>query len=58
MNFHPRTIIKGQALAYFIAEFTYADTTEVIGTADTIEAMKVVEAQGEKNSTLVKEDAE
>ena len=49
--------IKGQALVDFIAEFTYADTTEITGTVDIAEAAKVVEAQGEKNSTLMKEDA-
>ena len=49
--------IKGQALVDFIAEFTYADTTEITGTVDIAEAAKVVEAQREKNSTLMKEDA-
>ena len=50
-------IIKGQALADFIAEVTYADTAEVVGMVDTGKATKVVEAQGEKNSTLMKGDA-
>ena len=54
MNFHPRTTIKGQALPNFIAEFTYTDTTEVARTTDIAEATKVMEAQGEKNSTLAK----
>ena len=36
MNFHPRTTIKEQALADFIAEYTYAVTGE---------AAKMVEAQ-------------
>ena len=58
LNFCPRTIIKGQALANFIAKFTYFDTTEVVGMTDNAEATKVAEALGEKNSTLVKEDAE
>ena len=54
----PRTTINGQALADFIAEFTYADTTEVARIADNVEAAKVAEALREKNSTLAKEDAE
>ena len=41
MNFHPQTVIKGQALAIFIAKFTYSKTTEVIGMANSIEAAKV-----------------
>ena len=58
VNFRPRTAIKGQALADFIAKFTYADTVEVAGTTNIAEAAKVVEAQGEKNSALTKGDAE
>ena len=58
VNFHPRMAIKGQVLADFIGEFTYADTVEVAGMANIAEAAKVVEAQGEKNSTLAKEDTE
>ena len=54
MNFCPYTVIKGQALA----EFTYADTTQVTGTVDNAEAAKVAEAQREKNSTLMKRDFE
>ena len=50
--------IKGQALADFIAEFTYANTAKLAGTANIVEAAKVVEAQGEKNFVLVKWDAE
>ena len=53
MNFSPITTIKGEALA----EFTYVNTTEVAGTADIVEAAKVVEAQGEKNSALTRGDA-
>ena len=56
MNFCPWTTIKGKALANFIAEFTYTDTAEAVGTTDNIEAAKVVKAQGEKNSTPTKED--
>ena len=58
VNFFPRTIIKRQALAYFIAKFTYADIAEVTRTIDNLEASKVAEALREMNSTLVKEDTE
>ena len=54
MNFRPRTIIKGQALVDFIVKFAYIDTAKVSGTVDNFEAAKVTEAQGEKNSILVK----
>ena len=30
VNYRPRKVIKGQALADFIVKFTYADTTEVV----------------------------
>ena len=50
--------IKGQALIDFIAEFTYADTAEIAGMADIAEVARMVDAQGEKNSALAKEDAE
>ena len=58
MNFCPCTAIKRQAQADFIAEFTYADTAAVVGTANIAKAEKVVEAQGEKNYALTKGDAE
>ena len=32
VNFRPRTVIIGQALTDFIAEFTYASIAEVVGT--------------------------
>ena len=35
--------IKGQALAGFIAEFTYTNTAELTGTTDITEAVKVVD---------------
>ena len=41
VNFHSRTAIKGQALADFIAKFTYSNATEVTGTANSTEAAKV-----------------
>ena len=58
MNFHLQTAIKGQALVDFIVKFTYADTVEVVGMTDIAEAAKVVVAQGETNSALVKRDVE
>ena len=57
MNFHSQTTVKGQALVDFIAEFTYVDTIEATGTTDIVEATKMVEVQGEKNSALMKGDA-
>ena len=56
MNFHPRIAIKGQALADFIVKFTYADPVEVARTVDNVEAAKVVEVQGERNSVPTKWD--
>ena len=50
VNFHPRTTIKGQALANFIAKFTYADIAEVIGTTKEAKVTKVVEERGRENS--------
>ena len=58
LNFHHRTTIKGQALVDFIVEFTYADDAEVAGTMDNAEAAKVAKVQREKNSILVKRDAD
>ena len=56
VNYRPKTIIKGQALADFIAEFTYTDTTEVAGAARGTEAAKVVETGDGENSASKKED--
>ena len=58
MNYQPRTTIKGQALADLIAEFTYADITEVVGMARGAEATKVVESRDNEYSALGKEDTE
>ena len=58
MNFCTRMAIKGQALADFLAVITYANTIEVARMVDNVEAAQVGEAQREKNSTLVKGDAE
>ena len=48
--------IKGQALANFIVEFTYADTTKVAGRTSDNEATKVVETGNGENSTTSQED--
>ena len=40
-----------QALADFIAEFTYANTTEVVRTANDAKAAKVVKVGDKENST-------
>ena len=42
VNYRPRTTTKGKAFTDFIAEFTYADTTEVTGTTINAEAAKVL----------------
>ena len=47
-----------QALADFIAEFTYANTTEVAGMTNGIEATKVVEARDKKNFAPTQEDTQ
>ena len=57
VNFRPRTTIKRQALANFIAEFTYTDAAEVARTAENAEAAKVTKAQEEKSFALMKGDA-
>ena len=51
-------VIKEHAQADFITEFIYANTAKVVGMADNAKAVKVAEAQREKNSALVKGDAE
>ena len=40
VNFRPRTMIKVQALADFIAEFIYSNATEVTGTSNNTKAAK------------------
>ena len=56
VNFCPRTAIKKQALADFIAEFTYVDAAKVAGIVDNAEVVKVAKAQGEKNFAPAKGD--
>ena len=58
MNFRPRIVIKGQVLVEFTAEFTYANTAEVTGTADGAEAVKVVEVVDKENSPPTQEDTQ
>ena len=58
VNFHTRKAIKGQALADFIAEFTYSTATEVTGTTDGAEAAKAAEVKGRKDSVPIEEDVE
>ena len=50
--------IKGQALANFIVEFTYADAAKVAGTMENANAAKAAEALREKNSALTRKDFE
>ena len=49
-------VIKGQALADFIAEFTYADTTEVAGMENNAEVAQVVEIRNSEASAIKQED--
>ena len=58
VNFHPRTAIKGQALADFITEFTYSNTAKVTGTANSTEAVKSIGGREKENSVPTEEDAE
>ena len=48
--------IKGQALAKFIAEFTYINTSIATGIANDVEAVKVVEVGNDENSITDQED--
>ena len=58
VSYHPRTAIKGQALADFIVEFTYVDTTKVTRMVSNTETAKVVEMGNDENSATRQEDAE
>ena len=48
--------IKGQALADFIAEFTYTDTTEVARTTNDAEVAKLVDIANNDDSATGRED--
>ena len=50
VNFRPKTTIKGQALANFIAEFTYTSTTEVAGLTNGVEVAKAIEEREKEDS--------
>ena len=50
INYRPQTTINGQALADFIEEFTYSNTTEVARIIDITEAAKEVEMKGRWNN--------
>ena len=52
INYRPRTVIKGQALADFITEFKYSNTTEVAGTSNIAEVANEVEM--ERDETIAK----
>ena len=58
MNYRSQTIIKGQAFADFVAEFTYANTTEVPGMTNNVEAVKGVETKNGETSAIRQEDAD
>ena len=45
VNYRPRTVIRGHALADFITEFTYSDTTKVAGTTCNAKVAKGVETE-------------
>ena len=51
-------MIKRQALANFIAEFTYSNATKVTGTTNSAEATKVVGVREKENSIPTEGDAE
>ena len=52
ISYRPGIVIKCQALADFIVEFTYSNAIEVAGTTDIAKAAKEVEM--EKNKTTAK----
>ena len=58
VSYSPRMAIKGQAIADFIAEFTYFDTTEVASTTDYVEAVKGVETEKGTMSVARQKDAD
>ena len=51
-------MIKGQALADFIAEFIYFNTTEVTGMTNSTEAVKAARVREKENSIPTEEDIE
>ena len=57
VNFNPRTTIKGQALANFIVEFTYASTVEVPGIVEGVEAVNAVKVGDNEDSATPQEES-
>ena len=55
VKFHPRTVIKGQALADFIVEFTYSNAAKVTGTTNSVEAAKAARVREIDNSIFTEE---
>ena len=51
-------MIKGQALADFIVEFTYSNAAKVTGTTDSVEAAKAARVRERDNSISTEEGAE
>ena len=51
-------MIKGQALADFIAQFTYSNAVEVTGMTNDAEAVKAAWVGGREDSVPIKGDAE
>ena len=58
VNFCPWSTIKGQALADFIAEFTYSNVAKITGTTNSAEAAKAVGVREKDNSESTEGDAE
>ena len=50
VNFRLLTVIKGQALADFIAEFIYSNTAKVTRTTNSTEATKAAGVREKENS--------
>ena len=51
-------MIKKQALADFIAEFTYSNTTEVTGMVNSTKAVKATRVREKENSVPTERDTE
>ena len=51
-------MIKGQALADFIVEFTYSNTAEVTGMTNGAEAAKAAKVGGREDTVRIERDIE
>ena len=58
VNFCTRIAIKREALADFIAKFTYSNAAEVTETTNNTEAAKAVGVRKEENSVPIEENVE